>query len=267
MKLFLFRSVTFLLCATLVACATFIPPKAPEAVRNALAPTGTLRIGVYPGSPTSMVSQATLDDARGVSVDIGKALATQLGVKAELIVFPRVAEVVAAIKEGKVDFTITNATEARKRDVDFSQTVVSLELSYIVLPGGKVGAIADVDAPGVVVGVTQGSSSQATLSREFKNATLRAAPSLADAATQLKNREIDAFATNKAVLFELADQVPNAQVLPGRWGVEHLAVAVPKGREAGREWLNAFVVQQLREGHVKRAAERAGLRGVAVVAL
>ena len=262
-KMFLQQGAIFLTLSVLAACATHTP-KAPDAIRATLAPTGTLRIGVYPGSPTSMVAQASLDEARGLSIDVGKALAAQLGVKAELVVFPRVAEVVAAIKEGKVDFTITNATDARKRDVDFSPTVVSLELGYIVLPGGKVSALANVDAAGVMIGVTQGSSSQATLSRVYQHAKLRAAPTLAAAAELLKNRQIDAFATNKAVLFELADQVPGAQVLPGRWGVEHLAIAVPKQRDSAHAWLNHFVAQQLRNGHVKRSAERAGLRGLAV---
>ena len=40
--------------AFLVACAAAPAPVAPE-IRSALAPTGTLRIGVHPGSSTSPV--------------------------------------------------------------------------------------------------------------------------------------------------------------------------------------------------------------------
>src|SRR5947208_1162884 len=77
-----------------------------------LAPSGKPRIGVYPGSATSLVRGAD-GEARGVSVDIGRALAERLGVPWELVEFPRPAEVVAGIRDGKVDFTITNATAAR----------------------------------------------------------------------------------------------------------------------------------------------------------
>ena len=40
--------------------------------RQALAPTGKLRVGVYPGSPTSLVKEAPAGEARGVSV-VGNA--------------------------------------------------------------------------------------------------------------------------------------------------------------------------------------------------
>ena len=81
--------------------------------RQALAPTGKLRVGVYPGSPTSLVKEAPASEARGVSVDIGKELARRLGVPYEQVEFPRVAAVLEALKAGQVDFTVTNATPAR----------------------------------------------------------------------------------------------------------------------------------------------------------
>ena len=89
------------------------------------------------------------------------------------------------------------------------------------------------------------------------------APSLEVAAEALQRARIDAFATNKGVLFELADRLPGARVLDGRWGTESLALAVPKGREAGKAWLVEFVTRMRQEGFVQRAAQRAGLRGLA----
>jgi hypothetical protein len=79
----------------------------------------------------------------------------------------------------------------------------------------------------------------------------------------LNDRGIDAFATNKGILFQLADGLPGARVLDGRWGTESLAIAVPKGREPGKEWLARFAVSVREQGLVGKAAERAGLRGLA----
>ena len=45
--------------------------------------------------------------------------------------------------------------------------------------------------------------------------------------------------------------------------MESLALAVPKGREAGKAWLAEFVTRMRQEGFVQRAAQRAGLRGLA----
>ena len=79
----------------------------------------------------------------------------------------------------------------------------------------------------------------------------------------LKERRIDAFATNKGILFQMADGLPGARVLDGRWGAESLALATPKGREDGKDYLTQFAVLVRSEGLVQRAAERAGLRGLA----
>jgi polar amino acid transport system substrate-binding protein len=248
------------LYALLAGCAS-VPPPAPPAARTALAPTGTLRVGVYPGSPTSMLRMPGSTDMRGVAVDLGRDLGQRLGVPVEIVVFQRVAEVIDALKASRVDFTVTNATPARAADVDFTAPLIALELGYLSLPGSPVQAIDAVDQPGRRIGVSQGSSSQAALTRQFRQATVVPAPSLQVAAQMLAARELDAFATNKGILFELSDTLPGACVLPGRWGLEHLAIGIPKGRDAGMAWLRNFAEQARASGAVRRAAERAGLRG------
>jgi polar amino acid transport system substrate-binding protein len=234
-----------------------------EAQRQALAPTGALRIAAYAGSPTSLVRRPGSDDVSGMSIDIGREMARRLGVPARIVEFDRVEQVVDALRSGDADMTITNATAARAALVDFTPPVVSLELGYLVMADSAVASMAEVDRAGVRVGVSRGSSSQATLSRTYREATLVPASSLKAAAEMLKEHRIDAFATNKGVLFQLADGLPGARVLDGRWGVESLAIAVPKGRESAKPWLEAFVLSLRQEGLVQKAAERAGLRGTA----
>jgi polar amino acid transport system substrate-binding protein len=259
------RSRRIALCtgvlAALLAACTSAPPSAPAAARSVLAPTGALRVGVYPGSPTSMVRTAGSSEMRGVSVDLGRELGQRLGVPVAIVEFQRVAEVIEALKASRVDFTITNATPARAADVDFTAPLIALELGYLSLPGSPVQTIESVDRPGLRIGVSQGSSSHATLPRLLRHATVVPAPSLQVAGQMLTAGELDAFATNKGILFELADTLPGARVLPGRWGVEHLAIGIPKGREAGMAWLREFAEQARASGSVRRAAERAGLRG------
>ena len=259
-RFFLLRSVA--LTAALAGCAGAQRPS-PE-LRQALAPTGRLRVGVYPGSPSSMVRAAGSSEMRGLSVELGRELARRLGVPAEIVEFQRVAEIVEAVKLGHVDFTITNATPARAQDVDFTPSLLALELGYLALPGAPVQSLADVDRPGMRIGVAQGSSSQGALTREFKQARVVTTPSLQAAGEMLQRREIDAFATNKAILFELADGLPGARVLEGRWGLEHLAIAVPKSRgAAATEYLRGFAQAVRDEGLVRAASSRAGLRGAA----
>lgn len=248
--------------ALLAAGCAMAPGRAGTAPRAALAPTGVLRVGVYEGSPTSLVKAPDGADA-GVAHDIGAAMAAKLGVPVQYIRFERIALVLEALKRGDVDLTFTNASESRAREVDFTAPVMLLELGYLVPAGSPVADETAVDRPGMRIGVTQGSSSLAVLSRRFKAARLVTAPSLAAASQMLRTGALDAYATNKGILYELSATVPGSRVLPGRWGVEHLALAVPKGREAGRAWLGEFAASLRGSEELKAITRRAGLRGVA----
>lgn len=208
--------------------------------RAALAPTGVLRVGVYPGSPTSLVRDAKTGERAGVAHDLGTELGRQLGVPVKIVEFSRVAQVLDALKAQQVDFTFTNATESRARDVDFTAPLIRLELGYLVPPGSAIAAVGDVDRRGVRIGVTQGSTSQGTLTRQFKSAAVVPAASLKQAQEMLKGLAIDAFATNKGILFEMSDELPGYRVLDGRWGLESLAIAVPQGSR-GRDAVPAQV--------------------------
>ncbi len=80
----------------------------------------------------------------------------------------------------------------------------------------------------------------------------------------LAKGQLDAFATNKPTLFEMAEKLPGAKVLDGRWGVEKYAIGIPKGRDAGAAFLRKFTEDVKAEGVVKAAVVRAGLRGAAM---
>ena len=245
--------------AAVAACATLAPAPSSD-MRNALAPGGKLRVGVYAGSPTSMVRGAS-GEIRGVSIDLGAELAKRLGVAVERVEFPRLADVLDAMKAGKVDFTVTNATPTRAKDLDFTPPVLNIELGFLVAPRSPIAAMGEVDRAGVRVGVAQGSTTQTTLPGVLKNAAIVAAPTVKAATEMLAKGELDAFATNKAILFEMSDALPGSRVLDGRWGLEHLAIAIPKGRDAGITYVRTFATEAMAEGLVARAAQRAGLRG------
>jgi polar amino acid transport system substrate-binding protein len=97
----------------------------------------------------------------------------------------------------------------------------------------------------------------------LKNVTVVPAATLRIGIELLAEHKIEAYATNKANLFEMSDALPGSRVLDGRWGLEYLALAMPKGRDAGFAYLRAFAMDAKSEGLVARAATRAALRGIA----
>jgi polar amino acid transport system substrate-binding protein len=248
---------------TTAAVATLVSVQAvAQNERELLAPTGRLRVGVYLGSPLSVVHDRATGETRGLSVDLGKELANRLGVPFEQVTYQRIAEVLAAMKAGDVDFTISNATPARATDVAFSQTLLSLELGYLVSATSSVKILADIDRPGVRVAVSKGSTSERTLPKILASASVVPAPDLKQAIDLLARGELDVFATNKPILFEMSDALPGGRVLDGNWGQEHIAIAIPKGRDEGMEYVRHFVDDVQANGTLAQAVSRAGLRGV-----
>jgi ABC-type amino acid transport substrate-binding protein len=101
--------------------------------KELLAPKGSLRVGVYPGSPTSMVTDPATRQTHGVAYDLGAEFAGRLQVPVEYVTFQRVADVVSAIKNGEVDFTVTNATPGagKRRQLQSARNIGRARLSRL----------------------------------------------------------------------------------------------------------------------------------------
>src|SRR2546426_4023228 len=116
------RSLVYLFAcwlASFASCATVSTVPDPGTTK-ALAPTGKLRVGLYPGTPTSIIGDPASRDAKGVGFELGRELAQRADVPFEPVVFPNNADVFAAAKSGLVDMVFTNATPARMKELDFS---------------------------------------------------------------------------------------------------------------------------------------------------
>src|ERR1700756_1212958 len=113
MKLF----VAIVLAAFTLAASAF--GAFAEDARAILAPTGKLRIGVYFGSPTSLVRDSKTNEFHGLSFDLGQELAKRLNVPFEQVNYQRISEVLDGMVKGEVDFTVSNSTPARAASVAF----------------------------------------------------------------------------------------------------------------------------------------------------
>lgn len=235
-------------------------PSAP--LREAIAPTGVLRVGLYPGSPTSFVPGKSGQQPVGVAYGMGQALAAQLGVPFKPVIFNKNADVLAAAKRGDVDLVFTNATAERKAFLDFTDTVIHIEKSVLLAPNSAIQQLNKLNHENVRIGVSAGSSTGKELQTIYPRAQLVAMPSLAQARQALERQALDGFATNKSILFEMSDQVPGSKVLPGSWGMESFALGLPQGR--GTEavtYVGRFAALQQANAQLNTWIEQAKLRG------
>ena len=229
--------------------------------KETLAPKGKLRVGVYYGSPTSMVRDPRTNELHGLSYDLGHEFARRLDVPFEQVTYQRISDVLEGMKAGDVDFTVSNSTPARAAMVAFSQNLLTIELGYLVAANSPIKTIDDIQKSGLKIGVTQNSTSQGTIPKLLPNAIVVPAENYKRGIEMLTHGEIDTYATNKPTLFEMSDQMPGSRILEGRWGEEHLAVAIPKDHTAALEYIQRFVEDVKASGLVAKSAEQAGLRG------
>src|SRR4029079_13753289 len=260
------RTIAWLAAAVvglLIAGCAGIGSAPSQEERQALAPTGKLRVALYTGAPASIVQGATLDESKGVGFDLGKELARRIGVPFEPVVYPSPGAIMGGLKSGEWDLAFFGPTPERDSVLNFTEPLLVIEHGYLVPAGSPISIIDAVDRPGIRIGAPQGGSVNAFLKRALKNATVVASASVPAGVEMLKAGNADAFAANKANLYGLSDEMPGSRVLDGRIGVDEVAIALPKGRESGMAYVRKYGEAVKAEGLVKAAIQRAGLRGAA----
>lgn len=234
----------------------------PEA-RQALAPTGQLRVALLLGSPTHVVKDAS-GEMKGVGFDLGKELARRMGVPFAPVLYPSIPALLDSGKAGEWDISFIGITPGRAKDFDFAPSHLEVEFGYLVPAGSSITTIADIDRQGTRVALQERSGPDAFFSPLLKSAVLVRAPSNPATLELVKSGKADVMASIKPILFELSSQLPGSRVLDGRPGIDPHGMAMQKGRGAGAAYGREFIESAKSEGLVKAAMERVGMRGALV---
>lgn len=243
-------------------CATVSTAPTPE-VRQALAPTGKLRVG-FITAPTHAIKDPATGELKGVAVDLGKEMARRVGVPFEAVAYTAFPPVLAGAKSGEWDIAMMGIQSDREQIVDFTGPYMIVEFSFLVPSGSSISTFADIDKPGVRIAVVAKSSPDAELSRTVRNASVVRFATIAELFQSLGAGRADTIYGTKTGLLGQLDKFPGSRVLEGQFGGERTAIALPKGRPLAATYAGQFVEAVKAEGLVKSAIERAGLRGVVV---
>src|SRR5262245_20342440 len=137
----------------IIALAWGLPAEAD--VMKELAPTGKLRVAIAV-APAPSALYAIKDEAtgqyRGVTVELGAAMAKKLGVPVEFVPHLASGEIQNSAASGKWDVTFMPVDEERKTFVDFGNAYHLLQSTYLVAPGARLEKIEDANAAGIRIG-------------------------------------------------------------------------------------------------------------------
>ena len=250
---------------TLLLAGCAVAPPGPDAgVREALAPTGSLRVGLI-SVPVHAIRDPYSGELRGVSHDLGRELAVRLGVPFEPIMYPNPTAYVAAGQAGGWDIGSVGVAPEREALFDFAQPHLEVDYGYLVSAAVRISSVSEVDRAGVRVALVERSASDAALTKELKHASVVRGRDLSALIELVVRDNADVIAAQKTNLYNIAPRILGSRVLDGRPGSEKQALAMPKGRDATAvAYVRAFVQDAKNRGLVQRAIDRAGIHGVRV---
>src|SRR5436309_4047465 len=182
--------MTAILGLMLTGCAGISTAPTTEG-RQALAPTGKLRVGLQLGSPHNVIRDSVSGEMKGVGFDLGKELARRMGVPFEPVLYPSVGALLDSGKSGAWDVAFVGFSPARAQEWDFTALHLEVEFGYLVPAGSAISTMADVDRPGVRVAVQEKSGPDSFFSRTLKNTVVVRASSNPGALETLKSGRAD----------------------------------------------------------------------------
>src|SRR5262249_61082521 len=127
------------------------------------------------------------------------------------------------------DVALAALDPARADALAFSATFRGVDNGYVARPGAAPADAEEVDRAGVKIAVAQGSAPHGVLSRLIKNAEIVPVPGGFEAAREaLATGKADVYGENLHLAHRIADALPGARVLPGRFNVVQMAIGVRK---------------------------------------
>jgi len=234
-------------------------------VARTLAPTGRLRACINLGNAVLAKREAN-DEPGGVSVDLARAFARELGLELETVVVEAAMQSVEAVRAGRADIGFFAIDPTRSAGIRFTAPYVLIEGAFLVRRDSPLTDNAQVDRAGTTVMVAKGSAYDLFLSRELKQAQLVRTVRSQDVVDAFLAEKTDVAAAVKQQLEADAARLgERVRLLPGRFMVIEQAMGLPADRpdDAWRA-LRDFVERAKASGFVADALKRHGVQGAAV---
>jgi len=243
-----------------------MPAMSPAAV-SALAPAGTLRVGINLGNFLLTATDPKTGQYKGVAVDLGRELARRLGVPVDITGFPSPGALADAAGSGVWDVGFLGVEPQRANQIDFTAAYVEIEATYLVPKGAPIKSIAEVDREGVRIAISAKSAYDLYLTRNLKHAQLVRVTGADNVFRRFVDDQLEALAGLRPRLVKDHANLPGSRILEGRFTAVQQGVGTPKARDpAGVKYLREFVEEAKASGLVATLIEKHRVVGLTVAA-
>ena len=226
---------------------------------------GELAVGMTGNMPPlNMTSKE--GELIGYEVDLARAMAKAMGVKAKPVVMP-FAELLPALQSGKIDLILSNMTITPGRNLKVAFVVPYFTSGKAFLTKIKTIAMADepgdIDAKKTKLVALKGSTSQAFVEEAIPEATLFAASDYDEAVKMVLEDKVHAMVADYPICVVSVFRYPNQGLLSvvTTLTYEPIGVGVPAGDPLLVNWVENFMgiaeetglLQELKENWLLRA--------------
>jgi polar amino acid transport system substrate-binding protein len=146
----LFAAVLLLVSSFASAATTSMAPT--SELRQALAPTGKLRVGLNLRRSFLVKQDAATGEVTGMAVDFSRVLAGRLNITVELVLYPDVGPLVEGAHAGAWDIAFLGIDPARSDVMEFTAPYIEVDNTYLVPVNSPIHTLADADRSGVRIG-------------------------------------------------------------------------------------------------------------------
>jgi polar amino acid transport system substrate-binding protein len=231
-----------------------------------VAPGGVLRVGIAVGPALSAmwtIRDPATGQPRGVTVELGRALAERLGLPLQLVEHASSGEVIKAAA-GAWDVAFTPVDAERKTMVLFGPNYALGRSTYMVPAGSTAKTLADIDQPGMRVAGVENTATIRSARRTLTNTTATGITGLDEAVALFRAGEVDALALGGESIRSLLPQFPGSRMLDESFHEAGTALAVPLGHEPALRILSELIEDLKRDGTVRRAFDANGMQDAEV---
>jgi polar amino acid transport system substrate-binding protein len=241
-------------------------PASADGLKDEIAPTGKLRvaIAISPAGGAFWCTKTESGGYAGVPVDLGKAMAEQLGVPVEYVVHQNSGQITDAAGKGTWDVTFLPKDPERETRMSFGPIYEVADATYIVKPGSAITNFKALDQAGVKVAAVNNTTTMRGAIAHLKNAKVTGYQTYDEIFGLLKSGEIDAFALSRDQLNAMAKKIPGTKVLDETFKQTVTATAVPLNHPQSLAFVTKFMTDAISNGTMRKAYDNNGLKDTQV---
>lgn len=232
-----------------------------KVVGQQLAPTGVLRVAINLSNFLLVTGEDADGAPDGVSPDMGRALAAELGVQAHMVPFKGPGELADAIANDEWDIGNIAAEPERAKTIQFSPAYCEIQATYMVPENSAIQSMKEVDSAGNRIAVKGRSAYDLWLTENLQAAELVRVDSIDASFEAFVDQRLEVLAGLRPALQTQQQKLAGARILDGSFTAIQQSIGCKPGFPEAAAFVHEFVRKSISEGLVARAIEKHGVIG------